>query len=139
MLVLDTDIFSLLEWPETALAQSILTWLNNAGEGVYTTVISYEEQMRGWMAYLAKAKTVARQVDAYKSLNRKLANFCKIPVLDFDEMAAIRFQELQKAKLRIGVMDMKIAAIVLSLNATLVTRNKQHFKQIENLKLAEWE
>ena len=29
---------------------------------VVTTIISYEEQMRGWMAYLAQTRSVAQRV-----------------------------------------------------------------------------
>jgi tRNA(fMet)-specific endonuclease VapC len=53
-----------------------------------TTIISYEEQTRGWLAYLSKARTAAEQIDAYRRLNGHLAVFRTIHVLDFDAPAA---------------------------------------------------
>ena len=56
MLVLDTDHLSLLEWggPDSVALRERLA--DAAPDDVVTTIISYEEQMRGWMAYLARAK-----------------------------------------------------------------------------------
>lgn len=58
---------------------------------VATTIISYEEQMRGWMAYIARAKSLPRQLQAYQRLRRHLDNYRLIPVLDFDEEATELF------------------------------------------------
>lgn len=55
---------------------------------VVTTIISYEEQMRGWLSYTAKAQTIDNQVEAYKEVKRQLTNYCTIPIVDFDEQAA---------------------------------------------------
>jgi hypothetical protein len=33
---------------------------------VATTIVCYEELMRGWMAYIAQAKSIARQLEAYR-------------------------------------------------------------------------
>jgi len=41
-------------------------------------------------------------------------------------------------KLRVGTQDLKIAAITLSKNATLITRNSKYFKRISDLKIEDW-
>ena len=51
MLVLDTDHVSLLQWGGGEEAER-LTRLQAADEEVAVTVISYEEQTRGWLAYV---------------------------------------------------------------------------------------
>ncbi len=56
-------------------------------------------------------------------------------VLDFDEPALEEFQRLRRAKIRIGTMDLKIAATVLSRDATLLSRNLADFRQVQNLKV----
>ena len=139
MVVLDTDHMTLIEWSDrrgSARLRARLGALLPAE--VATTVISYEEQMRGWMAYLARTRSVVEQMEAYRRLHRQLQNYCRIPVLTFDEHAATTFQRLRRARIRIGTMDMKIAAIVLSCNATLLSRNLADFRQVPGLRVEDW-
>ena len=123
MLVLDTDHLSLLEWGGQDSAALRERLADVAPDDVVTTIISYEEQMRGWMAYLARAKSVDQQVEAYIRLRQHLDNYRQIPILEFDDKAAAKFVSLRRARIRIGTMDLKIAAIVLSQRATLLSRN----------------
>jgi tRNA(fMet)-specific endonuclease VapC len=59
MIILDTDCLSLFE-REKNLEFSVLraNLAHFDSEDISTTIITYEEQMRGWMAYLAKCKTI---------------------------------------------------------------------------------
>jgi tRNA(fMet)-specific endonuclease VapC len=65
---------------------------------VVTTVINYEEQMRGWMAYLVQARSMAQQITAYGRLLSHLDSYRRIPVLEFDEAAATVFQRLRHSR-----------------------------------------
>jgi tRNA(fMet)-specific endonuclease VapC len=65
-------------------------------------------------------------------------NFCRIRVVDFDAAAATQFQHLRKQRLRVGTMDLKIAAIVLASNATLLTRNFVDFRKVSGLQFDDW-
>jgi tRNA(fMet)-specific endonuclease VapC len=66
MVILDTDHMSVLERREQPGLGTLLTRLAELpAADVVTTVISYEEQMRGWMAYLARARSMAQQITAY--------------------------------------------------------------------------
>jgi len=88
MVVLDTDHLSMLErgdQPGAGALRARLAPLPPAE--VVTTIISYEEQMRGWMAYLAQTRAVGYQVEAYRRLLQHLDNYRRIPVLAFDEAA----------------------------------------------------
>ncbi len=138
MLVLDTDHMSMLEWGGEGSAGLRERLADVAPDQVATTIISYEEQMRGWMAYIARAKSMAQQLEAYQRLRRHLENYRQVPVLDFDEVAAQEFQRLQHAKIRVGTMDLKIAAIALSRGATLLSRNMVDFRKIPALKVEDW-
>ena len=138
MLVLDTDHMSLLEWGGEGSAALRERLADVPSDQVATTIISYEEQIRGWMTYLARAKSMAQELEAYKRLRRHLENYRQIPVLDFDDVAADAFQQFRRAKIRIGTMDLKIAAIVLSLGATLLSRNMVDFGKIPGLKVEDW-
>ena len=41
-------------------------------------------------------------------------------------------------KIRVGTMDLKIAAITLALNATLLTRNMVDFGKVPDLRVEDW-
>jgi len=138
MLVLDTDHLSLLEWGGQDSAALRERLADVAPDDVVTTIISYEEQMRGWMAYLARAKSVDQQVEAYIRLRQHLDNYRQIPILEFDDKAAAKFVSLRRARIRIGTMDLKIAAIVLSQRATLLSRNLVDFHKVPGLIVEDW-
>lgn len=122
-----------------ANAQRLMQRLASVGSAqVAASIISYEEQMRGWLSYIAKAQTVEQQVEAYKQLKRQLANYCAIPILEFDEQAAQEFQRLRKTYPRLGTMDLKIASIALVNQAVLLTRNSVDFGQIAGLSVEDW-
>jgi tRNA(fMet)-specific endonuclease VapC len=139
MIVLDTDHLSVLERSDQPGSGALCARLAHLPPAeVVTTIISYEEQMRGWMAYLARARSVAHQVEAYRRLLQHLDNYRRIPVLAFDEAAAVAFQQLRRARLRIGTMDLKIAAIAVSHDATLLSRNLADFRQVPDLQVEDW-
>lgn len=138
MLILDTDYMSLLEWGGEGSAALRERLADSAPEDVATTIISFEEQMRGWMAYIARAKSMAQQLEAYRRLRRHLDNYRQVQVVDFDEPACAQFETLRRARIRIGTMDLKIAAIVLSRGATLLSRNLADFREVPGLKVEDW-
>ena len=45
-------------------------------EEAAVSVVSYEEQMRGWLAYIAQMRAVDRQVAGYHRLERMLEFYC---------------------------------------------------------------
>jgi tRNA(fMet)-specific endonuclease VapC len=59
-------------------------------------------------------------------------------ILDFDETAAVQFQRLRSMKLKMGTMDLKIAAIVLAQRATLISRNVADFAHVPDLDVEDW-
>jgi len=65
-----------------------------------------------------------------------------LEIADFDEKAAVIYgavrAALEKAGTPVGDMDMLIGAHALSLDLTLVTNNVREFKQVKNLKVADW-
>ncbi|MGH9840548.1 MAG: type II toxin-antitoxin system VapC family toxin [Blastocatellia bacterium] len=139
MYVLDTDHMSALEWGSGAAGQRLITRLNKLSEGeAATTIITFEEQTRGWLAVLAQSRSLDEQVDAYRRLKRLLDNYLKTAVLEFDAAAAAEFQRLQRLRLRVGTMDLKVAAIVLAHDATVLTRNTKDFSRVPDLRVEDW-
>jgi len=139
MVVLDTDHLTLLQWEYDSPRNRLQTRLDELGaDQKGTSIISYEEQIRGWLAHVSQARTMADQIRAYAKLQRHLESFQRIPVVGFDEAAVSIFQRLKKSRLRVGTMDLKIAAITLAHNATLLTRNSADFRLVPGLKFEDW-
>jgi tRNA(fMet)-specific endonuclease VapC len=138
MLVLDTDHMSILEWGGDGSATLRERLANVDSDSVATTIISFEEQMRGWMAYIARANSMDQIVKAYGRLRRHLDNYQQIRVLDLDVRSAAAFQGVRRARVRIGTMDLKIAATVKSLAVTLLSRKSNDFGQVPGLKVEDW-
>jgi tRNA(fMet)-specific endonuclease VapC len=59
-------------------------------------------------------------------------------ILDYDDRAETHVKSARKAGVRIGIMDLRIAAIALSLDATVITRNHKDFQQVPDLKFEDW-
>jgi tRNA(fMet)-specific endonuclease VapC len=139
MVVLDTDHISVMERPESAAARALVARLAQIdAKETATTIVTYEEQTRGWLAYKARAKHVFQEIDAYSKLRRHLDTYRTMNVLDFDDEAAAELQRLRRLKVRMGTMDLKIAAITVVRNATLLTRNLVDFRQVPGLKAEDW-
>ncbi len=138
MLILDTDHLSLID-EDTAEAFNIGRRLAAVPPSdVAVTIISYEEQMRGWLAYVARADTTVRQLEAYERLRRHVERFRGIPVLPFDAQSAVHLEQLHQSRVRIGTMDLKIAAICLAHDAILLTRNLRDFDRVPGLRAEDW-
>jgi tRNA(fMet)-specific endonuclease VapC len=106
MVVLDTDHMSLLEWSGTQGSATLRARLATLPHTeVVTTIISYEEQVRGWMAYIARLRSVTQQIEAYRRLHRQLDNYCRIPVLTFDAPASVVNVLCRSAALRALTRD----------------------------------
>ncbi len=121
MIVLDTDVLTLIQRRSGQQYESLARYLDAQEPEVFVTVISFEEQIRGWMAFISKAKSASAQVLPYQKLHSLLEDFKSRPILDFDEPAVASLERLRREKIRVGTMDMKIAAIVIANDATLVT------------------
>ncbi|MDJ0898856.1 MAG: type II toxin-antitoxin system VapC family toxin [Xenococcus sp. MO_188.B8] len=138
MYILDTDHLTVLQRGGQG-SQVLMSRLSLVlPQEVVTTIITYEEQTRGWMSFIAKSRNIETQVQAYKQLQSNIEMFCKIPVISFDRKAVVKFSQLRKMYPRLGKMDLKIAAISLVNDATLLSRNLSDFGKIENLSVEDW-
>ena len=59
-------------------------------------------------------------------------------ILEFDDRAAAKFDELRLLRLRVGTMDLRVASIVIANAATLLTRNTKDFAKVPDLKHENW-
>jgi tRNA(fMet)-specific endonuclease VapC len=102
------------------------------------SIISFHEQTLGAHTFINRTKNNAKILRGYTLLREILQGFSKSPVFPFDEKALIIFEQLQKKKVRIGTMDLKIASIALSRDLVLLTRNDRDFIKVPDLKIEDW-
>jgi tRNA(fMet)-specific endonuclease VapC len=137
VLILDTD--HLVEFDRGSDAGEVLRQrLENADEEITTTIISAEEQFRGWLAQIHRIRDPHQQVVAYERLQRRIEFYAAWEVLPWTQKAADVLVNLRRQGIRIGTMDLKIAAIVLSHRATLLSRNMVDFAQAPGLSVEDW-
>ena len=138
MYIFDTDHLSFVQ-RNGQEGKQILAKMATINELVVAvTVITYEEQVRGRLNFLSKAKTLNEQIFAYQGLQQLALDYQSIIILPFDRAAALEHQRLRKAYPRLGNMDLKIAAISLINHAILLTRNKSDFGQVIELQIEDW-
>ena len=137
--VLDTDHLSLFQREHPTIKRRIkqITFANTA-----ITVVTLEEQMKGWLNVINKYNDQPSQSEklilAYKGLKDGVEYLNKLKLLDFDLPAYNCYRELVSQRIRIGTRDLRIAAITLSLNGILVTRNTKDFAKVPNLQIEDW-
>jgi tRNA(fMet)-specific endonuclease VapC len=131
--VLDTDHVSLHQRKHPLVSEKIAQC---AADELAVTSVTVGEQVRGRLAKLGQADGELRL--AYAQLVRTVEYYCGLNVLLFDEEAQEIFQRLRAQKVRIGTLDLRIAAVVLRHQAILVTGNRQDFEQVPGLTLENW-
>ena len=107
-------------------------------EDIFASIVSYEEQMRGWLDHAARIRNVERQPAGYLKMERMLKFYCRTQLLPFNDRAVEEFQQLWVQRIRIGTQDLKIAAIALANNAVVLTRNLSDFSKVPGLRVEDW-
>lgn len=139
MILLDTDHLTVLRHSTHSLHAGLVSRLQAARDArIATTVISLEEQMRGWLAEIARRRKVEDWVPVYGELMKLVDFFQKWETVAFDLAAAHVFAQLKIQRIRIGTQDLKIAAVALANDAVLLSANLVHFQKVPGLKVEDW-
>lgn len=101
----------------------LLERIEASGQEAATTIITVEEQLRGWLAEIHRLSDPHAQMLAYERLQQRIDFFASWTVLPWNSDAVDRFVHFRREGVRIGSMDLKIACITLAHGATLLTRN----------------
>jgi tRNA(fMet)-specific endonuclease VapC len=137
--VLDTDHLSVLQWQEQPACDRLLARLDRLpADDIATTIISFHEQVQGWLAYLGRARKPEQVVLAYTKLEAVWRSFLKTNVLSFTDEAQEQFTELRRQCPRLQTMDLRIASIALVTGATLLSRNLRDFRRVPSLAVEDW-
>ena len=137
--LLDTDHLTILQThtgPDYAMLMVNMSH-HPVGE-VGASVVSLHEQALGANAAINGAKLRAALLRGYFHMFNVIESYRSLPLAPFDAAAAAEFDNLKAAKIRVGTMDLRIAAIALANNLVLVTRNTRDFNQVPGLMIEDW-
>lgn len=134
--ILDTDHVSLI------LCNHHQVIANAAQHQVVITIITVQELFNGWIGRINDPSLVHNLSALYSKLSITVKYLQTVEIMDFTPEAEACLKQLLKnhPPLRKNRLqkDMRIAAIALSLDATVVTRNQRDFVQVPGLKIADW-
>lgn len=138
MILLDTDILSLYHAGHERVTARIE--MVDPAVALGTTVITFAEILRARFEFLLKAADGEQLQRAQQRLDSSQSLLDDMHIAVVNAASAAEFDELRKHKRlkKIGHADLLIASIALATDATLVTRNLKHFRQVPNLKVENW-
>ena len=137
MLVLDTNHLTELAYhspPGERLRERLL----RVKSDVFTTVITVEEELRGWLARLNRSRDAEEQIRLYQKLMERVNFFARWIVLPLDAESTAAFARFRGMGVRIGTQDLRIACITIAHGATLLTRNTVDFAKVPGLRFENW-
>lgn len=139
MILLDTDHLTVLRHSAHSQYPALAAKLQAALDShIAPTVISVEEQMRGWLAEIARRKKIQEQVPVYLKLIEMVDFYQEWETVAFNGSAADIFLDLKKKKIRVGTQDLKIASIALANGALLLSANLVDFQKVPGLRVEDW-
>jgi tRNA(fMet)-specific endonuclease VapC len=112
--------------------------LEAAGAEVFVPIVVAEEALHGWVTLIRQCKAGPAQIEPYARLQTCIAALHRFDMLPFDREGAERYLLFRSQRIRIGTMDLKIAAICLAHDATLLTRNLIDFQKVPGLRVENW-
>jgi tRNA(fMet)-specific endonuclease VapC len=133
--LLDTTTLTLLQRNHLQVSNA---FARHSGNTIGLTSVNIEEVIGGWFALLRKVKNNSHEARTSQSLAEAMAFLANFPIFPVTEPALDRFDHLLRLKLNVGKMDLKIAAIALEQNATVVSNNVRDFRRIPGLLLEDW-
>lgn len=133
--LLDTDHVSLEQRGHPSVTERVRL----AGPSqVAISVITVEEQLRGWLALTRSAATPQKRTAAYTQLRTAVSYFAAFTLLDYTLAADSLVADLRRQGVRIGTQDLRIAAIALTYGLTVATRNTIDFGKVPGLSIEDW-
>lgn len=133
--VLDTDVLTLLRCGNDEVRRRAVAV---PPDELAVTIVTVEESLTGWYSKIRRTRSDDALVRAYAWLQEAVEHLRNVRILKFDLQAATIARSLRSQNRRNGINDIRIAAIVLSHNGTLITRNIRDFSRIGGLSVVDW-
>jgi tRNA(fMet)-specific endonuclease VapC len=103
-----------------------------------TSIVTFHEQMLGSHAYINRVRSSVQVVKGYELMLRIVNDFKALPIISFDTNAAEIYSDLEIQRIQLAKMDARIAAIALSRELILLTRNSRDFGKVTGLVIEDW-
>ena len=137
--LLDTQHITVLQTKSQPAFSALDRRMNqHPASAFYYCVVSLHEQSIGAHAYINQATKAAGVIRGYQMLQRMLKSFCGAQLLAFDQGAADQVDLIRSQGVSIRAMDLRIAAIALANNCTVLTKNFKDFKKVPRLTVEDW-
>ncbi len=114
--LLDTDHLSILQWRELPACDRLLERLDQVPpDDIATSIISFQEQAQGWLAYLKRSRKPEQIAEAQTC-----------------------FSDPKHRCPRLQTLDLRIAAIAITTQSVLLSRNLRDFRRVPDLEVDDW-
>ena len=136
--ILDTNVINALHGYDPNVVKKLA---NVDLSDVATTIITAEELIGGWFNEINKANKsdkLSNLIYSYQGFSATLAYLKEVRVVAFDQKAYEIYLQLRQQVRMKRTGDMRIAAIALSVDGIVVTRNQKDFSKVPNLKIEDW-
>jgi tRNA(fMet)-specific endonuclease VapC len=137
MRLLDADTISYLHRGDARVVDR-LRLCEDPDIGV--AIVTRAEVLRARFEYLLKSADGDELLRAQSYLLRTELLLRGLQLVPCNKRTASEFDRLRKLRgvQKIGHVDLMLASVALARDATLVTRNLRHFRQIPGVKLENW-
>ena len=137
--LLDTDHISFLQRRSSLEFTNLTARISQHSPADFVlSIVSFHEQVLGAHTFINRAQTKSDIIRGYTLLLETLQGFSIAPVLLLTAEAIAIFDEFRVQKIRVSTMDLRIAAIALSQNLVLLTRNVSDFSKVPGLATEDW-
>ncbi len=137
--ILDTDHLTILQQHDSRESERL--WIRLAAlpaDDVSTSIVSVQERLQGWLAYLNNSKKATEILFAYAELERLWHFIARMNVLSFTAEAQDRFDRFRKQKLRTRTLDLRIGCLALTTDSIVLTKNLRDFETIPGVRAEDW-
>jgi tRNA(fMet)-specific endonuclease VapC len=104
-------------------------------------IIVAEQIIRGRFNTIRQAEAGKSKVSidiAYALFEGTLQDLRTLQILGYSPQAELLVQAWRKQKIRVGISDLRIAALCIIHSATLISRNRRDFDQVPGLLVEYW-
>lgn len=137
--LLDTDHLSILQRQTGKDYTNLSTRMAQYSLSDFAvSIVTFHEQMLGCHAYINRDRSLNDIVKGYEMMARLVNDFKVLPILPFDMGAATTFEQLKTQQIQLAKMDARIAAIAMSRQLILLTRNHRDFGKVTGLAIEDW-
>jgi tRNA(fMet)-specific endonuclease VapC len=139
MIAFDTDVLKEILLGNPTFAASAAT-IPPREQAVPVVVI--EEILRGRLQVIRQAEAGTARVNmprAYDLFEQTLRDMQQVTVLSYTPHADTLYLQWRHQRIRVGTHDLRIAAICVAHEATLISRNRPDYTRVPGLQVEFWQ